>query len=72
MYKRQTVDNATQLLESLFFDPKRYDLATVGRYKLTKKLGWKRRLMGKTLYQPIVDKDVYKRQSLWRVERMQL
>ncbi len=52
-----TVDNATQLLESLFFDPKRYDLATVGRYKLTKKLGWKRRLMGKTLYQPIVDKE---------------
>ncbi len=35
-----TVDNATQLLESLFFDSKRYDLATVGRYKLTKKLGW--------------------------------
>ena len=52
-----TVDNATQLLESLFFDPKRYDLATVGRYKLTKKLGWKRRLLGKTLYQPIVDKE---------------
>ena len=52
-----TVDNATQLLESLFFDSKRYDLATVGRYKLTKKLGWKRRLMGKTLYQPIVDKE---------------
>lgn len=52
-----TVDNATQLLESLFFDPKRYDLATVGRYKLTKKLGWRRRLLGKTLYQPIVDKE---------------
>ena len=52
-----TVDNATQLLESLFFDSKRYDLATVGRYKLTKKLGWKRRLMGKMLYQPIVDKE---------------
>ncbi|KAF1854342.1 hypothetical protein Lal_00045296 [Lupinus albus] len=50
-----TVENATQLLESLFFDPKRYDLATVGRYKLTKKLGWKRRLMGKTLHQPLVD-----------------
>lgn len=50
-----TLENATQLLESLFFDPKRYDLATVGRYKLTKKLGWKRRLMGKTLHQAIVD-----------------
>ncbi|WP_110955675.1 DNA-directed RNA polymerase subunit beta [Massilibacillus massiliensis] len=52
-----TVDNATQLLQSLFFDSKRYDLATVGRYKLTKKLGWKRRLMSKTLYQPVVDKE---------------
>ena len=50
-----TVENATQLLESLFFDSKRYDLATVGRYKLTKKLGWKRRIMGKTLHRPLVD-----------------
>ncbi|EGO64230.1 DNA-directed RNA polymerase subunit beta [Acetonema longum] len=50
-----TLENANQLLESLFFDPKRYDLATVGRYKLTKKLGWRRRLMGKTLYQPLVN-----------------
>ncbi|MCL1916930.1 MAG: DNA-directed RNA polymerase subunit beta [Peptococcaceae bacterium] len=33
-----TVDNARSLLESLFFDPKRYDLARVGRYKLNKKL----------------------------------
>jgi DNA-directed RNA polymerase subunit beta len=37
----------SQLMEGLFFDPKRYDLATVGRYKLTKKLGWKRRILGK-------------------------
>lgn len=50
-------DNATQLLNSLFFDPKRYDLATVGRYKLTKKLGWKRRILGKVLAEPIVDKE---------------
>lgn len=33
-----TVDSARSLLESLFFDPKRYDLARVGRYKLNKKL----------------------------------
>ncbi|ACX52627.1 DNA-directed RNA polymerase, beta subunit [Ammonifex degensii KC4] len=33
------VDNARALLESLFFDPKRYDLGNVGRYKLFKKLG---------------------------------
>ena len=52
-----TVDNAQQLLDALFFDPKRYDLATVGRYKLTKKLGWKRRLLGKTLAEPIVNKE---------------
>ncbi len=50
-----TVDNAQQLLDSLFFDPKRYDLAMVGRYKLTKKLGWKCRLLGKVLAQPLVD-----------------
>jgi len=52
-----TVDNAAQLLETLFFDPKRYDLATVGRYKLGKKLGWRRRLLGKVLAQPLVDKE---------------
>ncbi|MBP2651884.1 MAG: rpoB [Firmicutes bacterium] len=52
-----TVDNATQLIETLFFDPKRYDLASVGRYKLTKKLGWKRRMMGKELAQPLVNSD---------------
>lgn len=50
-------DNAKQLLESLFFDPKRYDLATVGRYKLTKKLGWKRRILGKVLAEPVVDME---------------
>lgn len=52
-----TIDNARQLLETLFFDPKRYDLATVGRYKLTKKLGVKRRLLGVTLYEDIVKPD---------------
>ncbi len=51
------VDNAQQLLESLFFDPKRYDLATVGRYKLTKKLGWKRRVLGQILADPIVNQE---------------
>ena len=34
------VDSARSLFESLFFDPKRYDLAGVGRYKLNRKLGW--------------------------------
>ena len=50
-------DNARQLLEVLFFDPRRYDLATVGRYKLTKKLGWRRRILGKVLAAPVVDKE---------------
>ncbi|ACL68870.1 DNA-directed RNA polymerase subunit beta [Halothermothrix orenii] len=45
LYKRlrpgepPTVESAKNLLESLFFDPKRYDLALVGRYKINKKLG---------------------------------
>jgi len=45
LYKRlrpgepPTVESATNLLNSLFFDHKRYDLAAVGRYKLNKKLG---------------------------------
>lgn len=52
-----TVDNSEQLLRSLFFDPKRYDLATVGRYKITKKLGWRRRIIGHVLADPIVDRE---------------
>src|SRR5262249_61541386 len=34
-----TLDNARNLLRSLFFDPKRYDLTKVGRYKLNQRLG---------------------------------
>src|SRR4029079_2310894 len=34
-----TVDNARNLLNSLFFDPRRYDLTKVGRYKLNQRLG---------------------------------
>lgn len=63
IYKRQrpgeppTVENAKQSLEQILFDPKRYDLATVGRYKLTKKLGWKRRILGKKLANPLIDAE---------------
>ena len=63
LYKRlrpgepPTPENAIQLLESTFFEPKRYDLAKVGRYKLAKKLSWKRRLVGYTLAEDIVDKE---------------
>ena len=50
-----SLENALQLLNSLFFDPKRYDLASVGRFKISKKLGIKHRLLGKTLAEDIVD-----------------
>ena len=50
-----TVENSQQHLESLFFDPRRYDLSRVGRYKYNKKLGLSNRLAGQVLSQPIVD-----------------
>ena len=50
-----TVENARSLLYSRFFDPKRYDLASVGRYKMNKKLHLKHRLFNQTLAEPIVD-----------------
>ena len=52
-----TKENAEQLLHSLFFDPRRYDFAAVGRYKITKKLGLKRRLLHQTLAEDLVDLD---------------
>ena len=52
-----TLENARQLIEATFYDNKRYDLANVGRYKLNKKLGWRNRLQGTTLAEPLVDKE---------------
>ncbi|HEY8346877.1 MAG TPA: DNA-directed RNA polymerase subunit beta [Symbiobacteriaceae bacterium] len=49
------VDNARQLLDSLFFEPKRYDLAAVGRYKLNKKLALKRRIVNTMTAERVVD-----------------
>lgn len=51
-----SADNALNMINSLFFDPKRYDLAQVGRYKISKKLGFKR-LLGKTLAEDVFDSD---------------
>jgi DNA-directed RNA polymerase subunit beta len=51
------VDNARQLLQTLFFEPKRYDLASVGRYKLNKKLALKRRIAGTTAAERVVDPE---------------
>jgi DNA-directed RNA polymerase subunit beta len=50
-----TVDNAKGLLVSRFFDPKRYDLANVGRYKINKKLHIKNRLFNQRLAENLVD-----------------
>ncbi|MBN2909263.1 DNA-directed RNA polymerase subunit beta [Polycladomyces sp. WAk] len=52
-----TADNARSLLYSRFFDPKRYDLASVGRYKMNKKLHIKNRLLNQRLAEPIVDPE---------------
>ena len=52
-----TVENAKALLVSRFFDPKRYDLANVGRYKINKKLHFKNRLFGQKLAETLVDPE---------------
>ena len=50
-------ESARSLFEGLFFDPRRYDMARVGRYKAGRKLGWEHRLFGLTLHEPIVDPE---------------
>ncbi|KRG14279.1 DNA-directed RNA polymerase subunit beta [Virgibacillus soli] len=52
-----TVENARNLLISRFFDPKRYDLANVGRYKINKKLHIKNRLFGQRLAESLADPE---------------
>ena len=49
-----SVDSAESLLTSMFFDPRRYDLAKVGRYKFNKKLHFKNRLNGQTLAEDVI------------------
>ena len=48
-----TVDSAESLITAMFFDPRRYDLAKVGRYKFNKKLHFKNRLKGQVLAEPV-------------------
>ena len=61
LYKRlrpgdpPTVDSAETLLNNLFFDARRYDISTVGRYKFNKKLALWTRLSGHVLSRPITD-----------------
>ena len=50
-----TVDSAESLLKATFFDPRRYDLSAVGRYKFNKKMGLWARIRGQKLAMPIAD-----------------
>ena len=50
-----TVESAESLITAMFFDPRRYDLAKVGRYKFNKKLSFKNRLSGHVLAEDVVD-----------------
>ncbi|MCM1307999.1 MAG: DNA-directed RNA polymerase subunit beta [Butyrivibrio sp.] len=50
-----SVDSAESLVNAMFFDPRRYDLAKVGRYKFNKKLNFRNRLAGHKLAEDVVD-----------------
>ena len=52
-----TADAARNLFNGLFFDPRRYDLAKVGRYKFNKKLSLANRITGKIAYANIIDPE---------------
>ena len=52
-----TEESGATLLHNFFFDPRRYDLAKVGRYKLNKKLSWRNRLLGHKTEGPIVNME---------------
>ena len=49
------VESAESLINAMFFDPRRYDLAKVGRYKFNKKLHLNRRIVGHRLAEDVVD-----------------
>ena len=49
------VEGASSLLNGMFFDDRRYDLAKVGRYKFNKKLNFKNRITGHTLAEDVID-----------------
>ncbi len=50
-----SVESAESLINAMFFDPRRYDLAKVGRYKFNKKLSLKNRIRGHVLAEDVVD-----------------
>ena len=49
------MESAESLITGMFFDPRRYDLAKVGRYKFNKKLALKNRIRGQVLAEDVVD-----------------
>ena len=51
------VESAESLITAMFFDPRRYDLAKVGRYKFNKKLALRNRIVGATLAEDIVNTE---------------
>ncbi|WP_208968243.1 DNA-directed RNA polymerase subunit beta [Dolosigranulum pigrum] len=53
----KTAESARSLLNTRFFDPKRYDLAYVGRFKMNKKLDLKNRMMGTILAESLADPE---------------
>ena len=53
----KTAESARNLLTARFFDPRRYDLAPVGRYKINKKLHLRYRLLGLTLAETLADPE---------------
>ncbi|MDR0958391.1 MAG: DNA-directed RNA polymerase subunit beta, partial [Clostridiales bacterium] len=63
LYKRirpgepPTVESSESLIKGMFFDPKRYDLAKVGRYKFNKKLALRNRVIGFRLAEPVADSE---------------
>ncbi|MCX7615072.1 MAG: DNA-directed RNA polymerase subunit beta, partial [Clostridiales bacterium] len=74
-----TVDSAKALINSLFFDPRRYDLSSVGRYKFNKKMGIARRITNQKLAQMVADPmtgevlaeagEVLTRERAWELEK---
>ena len=52
-----SVDSAEALISGMFFDPRRYDLARVGRYKFNKKLSFRSRIAGHILADDVVDNN---------------
>ncbi len=62
-----SVESAESLIRSMFFDPRRYDLAKVGRYKFNKKLALKNRIVGSKLAEDVNDPftgEVYKKGTI--------